>query len=210
MDKLAASPAQQKRITQWRGYPEDLIPWANKKGLIGLSTYYSTDREALLVEMPTPSLTTRKNEDTPLEQELVPVSTHIRLAPHTQGNDHPKQSWRFSPSGCGAWPFIIGDPTQAEYLFILEGQWDALALIGLMGWHHEKKWPASTAVIGLRGASSGNKLLTHYQLKDTRPPHSASQTQTPQALHGSLTHAESAPSTLRISPPPHHLTSPSF
>ena len=114
--------------------------------------------------MPTPSLTTQKTDE-PLEQSLIPVSCHIRLAANTKGNEHPKQSWRFSPSGCGSWPFIAGDHTTAKYLFILEGQWDALALIDVMEWHTLKKWPSSTCVIGLRGATSGDKLLAHYQLR---------------------------------------------
>jgi hypothetical protein len=164
-ESLVNNPEEQARITKWRGYSDTLIPWAAERGLIGLYTYYKTEREAFLVEMPTPSLTAKKAEED-LKQTLVSVSCHIRLSPNTKGNEHPKQSWRFSPSGCGGWPFIVGDQTTAKYLFILEGQWDALALIDVMKWHTLEKWPASTAVIGLRGATSGDKLLTHYQLRE--------------------------------------------
>lgn len=180
---LANNPAEQTRIAQWRGYSTELVAWATARGLIGLYPYYGTPREALLVEMPTPSLLNspeakqintanqeaaalgKNTKPLTLQQSLTPVSTHIRLAPHTKGNEHPKQSWRFSPSGCGSWPFIVGDHTRAKYLFILEGQWDALALIHLMQWHTLKQWPPSVCVIGLRGASSGDQLIDHYQLR---------------------------------------------
>lgn len=178
---LAENPAEQHRIAQWRGYPPDLIRWATQRGIIGTYTYYRQPREAFLVEMPTPSLTSDEARRTlhaaeqdpkapPLRQTLIPVSAHIRLSPHTPGNDHPKQSWRFSPTGCGSWPIIFGDHTTAPYLYITEGQWDALALIGLMGWHtrypsHPHTFPRNIAVIGLRGATSCEKLLTHYHLR---------------------------------------------
>jgi len=164
-EALTKNDAELSRIAKWRGYSDTLLPWAAQRGLIGLYPYYKIDREAFLVEMPTPSLTKNKGSD-PLPQSLISVSTHIRLSPNTKGNDHPKQSWRFSPSGCGSWPFIVGDHTKAKYLFILEGQWDALALIDIMEWHTLEQWPSSIAVIGLRGATSGDKFLTHYQLRE--------------------------------------------
>jgi hypothetical protein len=108
-------------------------------------------------------------KDQPLDhpdQTLIPVSSHIRLAPNTQGNPHAKQSWRFSPKSCGSWPLIIGEYQTAKYLFIVEGQWDLLALVDCMGWHTHK-FPASVAIIGLRGAQSCDKFLEHYKLEPT-------------------------------------------
>lgn len=150
--KLSDCLKYQRKIAKWRGYSKSVISWACREGLIGLYDYYNTQRVALLVQMPQ-------------EGKLIPVASHIRLAPNSQGNPHAKQSWRFYPSGCGAWPFIYGDHEQAKYLFITEGQWDALALIDLMGWHKKTTWPDSLCVIGLRGASSGEKLIANYKLR---------------------------------------------
>lgn len=167
VEKLEKSPAQQQRISEWRGYSPELTSWAVSQGIIGITTYYGEDREAFLVECPSPSLTQKPpGDDTEFHQQLIPVSTHIRLSPHSTGNKHPKQSWRFLPSGCGSWPIIAGNPFTASFLFILEGQWDFLALIDLMHWHTSPTWPQSIAVIGLRGATSGDKLIQHYQLRE--------------------------------------------
>jgi hypothetical protein len=47
----------------------------------------------------------------------------------------------------------------ARYIFCCEGQWDALALIDVMGW--EAKWPAGVAVFGMRGATSWKKFMEY-------------------------------------------------
>jgi len=98
----------------------------------------------------------------PSPKGLLPVSVHIRLAPGSKGHHgrDGKASWNFDPKKRGAWPFVIGDPSTADYIFLLEGQWDALALVSMMGWHLREPWPP-VAVIGLRGSTSGSKLLAH-------------------------------------------------
>lgn len=147
-DTLANDEAQITRIAEWRGISAACIRWAASLGLMGTPTYWGTRREAFLVEMPTPA-------------GLMPVSVHIRLAPGSRGNEEStKPSWRFAPSKCGSWPFLIGDPATADHIFLLEGQWDALALVSIMGWHERPHWPR-VAVIGLRGSTSGAKLLQH-------------------------------------------------
>ena len=151
VDALRRQPKEITRIAAWRGISEDVIIWALDRSLIGLKRWHGQSREAFLVEMP----------EYPSGPHL-PVSTHIRLAPHSRGNDHAKASWRFDPSGCGAWPLVFGDLSSATYLFLVEGQWDALALVHLMRWH--LAWPASTALVAMRGATSFRKLLTHYAL----------------------------------------------
>lgn len=151
-NRLKNDPAYQEKIAKWRGYTNTIIPWAAENNLIGLYQYYNKTRAALLVEMPT-------------EKKLIPVGSHIRLSANSPGNKHTKQSWRFTPAGCGAWPFIVGDHTSAKYLFITEGQWDALALIDMMEWHKQHKWPTHICVIGMRGASSGDKLTENYSLR---------------------------------------------
>ena len=152
-DQLASSPAQIERIAHWRGFSTDCVRWAAESGWLGIKTWMGMQREAFLVEMPeTPSGT------------LVPVATHIRLAPHTRGNPRDKAAWHFDPKSRGAWPLVIGKHSSASYIFIVEGQWDAMALIDIMQWH--KGWPEAVCVIAMRGASSFRKLLSHYALNE--------------------------------------------
>lgn len=149
---LANRPAEIARIALWRGIDPEVISWAVGRGVIGLKRWSGILREAFLVEMPFGNL-------------LSPVSTHIRLSPQTKGNMHPKASWRFDPPRRGSWPLIFGDPATATHTFLVEGQWDALALIHLMQWHL-RDWPASVCVIAMRGSTSFRKLLTHYDIND--------------------------------------------
>lgn len=146
-DRLTADESELQRIAQWRGIHPECIRWAAGRGLIGSYEYWGARREAFLVEAPSPS-------------GLLPVSVHIRLHPYSRGNDHAKASWRFDPAKCGSWPFLIGDLATAEHIFLLEGQWDALALTSVMGWWRKEIWPA-IAVVGLRGSTSGARLLKH-------------------------------------------------
>lgn len=151
--RLAGQPGEIGRIAAWRGISEDTVRWAAGHGIMGLRHYYGAWREAFLVEAP----------DAP-SGPATPVSVHIRLAPHTRGNPHPKQSWRFTPSGRGSWPLVIGSVPRAASLFLVEGQWDALALIDVMGW--SARWPDDLAVVAMRGASSFPKFLHHYALHE--------------------------------------------
>lgn len=153
--RLKTSPLQLQRIAEWRGYPVDLVAWAAAHGTMGLAKWSGVWREAFLVEMPVaPS------------GPFVPVSVHIRLGPHTRGNDHPKASWRYNPRKRGAWPLVFGDLHTATSVFMLEGEWDGLALIGIMGWHRRETWPEGLAVVAVRGATSFRKLLAHYAFHD--------------------------------------------
>lgn len=154
VDRLRTWPGQIERIAKWRGYSIETVHWAIERGIIGLMKWSGIWREAFLVEMPVaPS------------GPLTPVTVHVRLGPHTRSNDKPKPSWRFAPKGRGAWPLIFGDLHTATYIFAVEGQWDALALVDLMRWH-QGPWPESTAVVGMRGSTSFKKLLAHYALNE--------------------------------------------
>lgn len=147
-DSLLRSERAIERIAEWRGIDREAVRYLASRGLMGSHLYWGSPREAFLVEMPSPS-------------GLLPVSVHIRLAPGTKGNEQPgKASWRFEPSKCGSWPFLIGDLATADHVFLMEGQWDAIALVSIMGWHLRPEWP-KVAVVGLRGATSGAKLLQH-------------------------------------------------
>lgn len=148
-DRLLRAEGEIQRIASWRGIDPDCIRWAAARGLMGTYLWWDQPREAFLVEMPSPN-------------GRLPVSVHIRLAPGTKGHHgrDSKPSWNFDPKKRGAWPFVIGDPSSASYIFLLEGQWDALALVSMMGWHRRERWP-DIAVFGLRGSTSGGKLLAH-------------------------------------------------
>lgn len=149
VERLKESPESIARIARWRGFKVETVRWAVEQGIIGLRSWSGVLREAFLVEAPEAR-----------SGPLVPVSVHIRLGPETRGNPHPKQSWRFDPAGRGSWPIIMGDLPSAQHTFLLEGQWDALALVDLMEWH--RRWPDRLAVVGMRGATSFEKLLKHY------------------------------------------------
>ena len=149
-DRLIASEAEVKRIADWRGIDPECVRWAAERGLIGSFEYWGVRREAFLVEMPAAEGHGR-----------LPVAVHVRLAAGSRGNETAsKQAWHFTPKGRGSWPFVIGNPSTADHVFLLEGQWDALALVSVMGWHQRETWP-KVAVVGLRGASSGAKFLKH-------------------------------------------------
>lgn len=153
VDRLRRNSAEIARIASWRGISEDVIRWALDRGIIGLKKWMGQLREAFLVEMP-------ESPGGP----LIPVATHIRLAPHTRGNPRDKAAWHFDPKQRGAWPLIIGDHATATHLFLMEGQWDALALVHLMGWH--RTWPPTACIIAMRGSTSFRKLLSHYALHE--------------------------------------------
>jgi hypothetical protein len=154
VDELRRRPAEITRIAAWRGLDEDVIRWAIERGVIGLKKWSGVWREAFLVEMP----------ESPAGP-LIPVSTHIRLAPRSKSNEKSdKASWRFDPSGCGGWPLVFGEPATATHLFLLEGQWDALALVHLMRWH--VTWPAGLCLVAMRGATSFRKFLASYTLHE--------------------------------------------
>lgn len=159
-EKLAGNPAEIRRIADWRGFSPDTILGAAEYQLMAKWDYFGQSREAFLVCAPAaffdPALVSVQSFP------ILPHAIHCRLGPNTSGNPHPKQSWRYHVKGSKAWPFLWGDITTARYLFILEGQWDALALADLCGWHRPDRMPKHTCIIGLRGATSW-KLMLHPQ-----------------------------------------------
>jgi len=154
-EKLAKDEGQLARIAQWRGYSAELVRWAAQRGTLGLYPWSGKLREAFLVERPAG------------DDGLEPVSAHIRLAPGSRGNPTSKNSWRYDPNGAGSWPLILGDHRKADYLFMMEGEWDALALVEVMGWHPEV--PPNIAIFGVRGAGTFLRLLSHYRFKSGVP-----------------------------------------
>lgn len=156
-ERLAQNPVELHRIATWRGFSEDTVRGAAAAHLMGTWNYFGEPREAFLVQAPATFFPSLKEDAT---AQLHPHAIHCRLAGHTPGNQHAKQSWRYDPTGSKAWPFLWGSPFGARWLFILEGQWDAMALADLCGWHSPAQMPPHTCIIGLRGATSW-KLLLH-------------------------------------------------
>lgn len=150
------------RWAAWRGLRPEVIAWAGRKLLCGRVLMYGGWREAFLIQ-------------DVAEGVVRPVGWHVRLAPRKEGE---KVSWRYSnrwgvdlacetSRGLGAWPFAVlpeGGIAEAKYIFCCEGQWDALALVDVMGW--EAKWPAQVAVFGMRGATSWKKFMEYDLRKD--------------------------------------------
>jgi hypothetical protein len=177
---LARNEAECERIAKWRGIQPLTVKWAAERGLMAMMPYYGIAREAFLVERPevtvsgeTPNSKIQapnKIENSNSKKQnpaadgglMIPIGWHVRLGPFTAGNEHAKASWRFAPKGIGSFPFVAGDVATARGLIVLEGQWDALAFIDLLGWHEQ--WQPHTAVIGMRGATSWKKFLAHFPL----------------------------------------------
>ena len=143
------------RWSSWRGIRIEVIEWASRRVLCGRIIYRHEWREAFLIRRVAADGSTMED-----------MGWHVRLGPGTQGNDGDKASWRYVPPGIGAWPFVVlpsAGIEAAKYVFICEGQWDALALIDLMGW--DAKWPEQVAVFGMRGATSWKRVLD-YRLRN--------------------------------------------
>ena len=139
-------PDEVENLAKWRGLRQEVIEWAARRRLCGRVSYMGATREAFAI----------------LRADGAMLGEHIRLAPKSSGNSSSKASWRYRPSGIGAWPFAVvpsAGISGVKYVFVTEGQWDALALIDVMGW--EKSWPESIAVFGMRGATSWKKLLEY-------------------------------------------------
>jgi hypothetical protein len=132
-----------ERWAGWRGIRPEVFAWAADKNLCGESIYMGEAREAFAI---------RRNDGAHMGE-------HIRLAPQSRGNNSSKASWRYRPKGIGSWPFAVVPSGESKYVFVTEGQWDALALIDAMGW--EKSWPDGVAVFGLRGATSWSKMMEY-------------------------------------------------
>lgn len=152
--RLYTEPEEVERWASWRGLRPEVISWAARSGLCGKVIYQNQWREAFAI----------------IRADGAQMGEHVRLAPKTRGNDSPRASWRYRPGGIGAWPFrVLPNPLnmphaelmdQVRYVFVCEGQWDALALIDVMGW--EASFPSNAAVFGLRGATSFVKLMESF------------------------------------------------
>jgi CHC2 zinc finger len=159
LERLRDAEDRQAALAQWRGYDVATVRWANEHGLLGLIPYLGEWREAFLVERPASHAV-----GVAVGEELsVPVGYHIRLGPETAGNPESKASWRYVPSGIGAWPFVIGDISRAKVLFFLEGQWDALALVDAMEWNTKGGDVKCAAPVMTRGEEPENPTAHSIQ-----------------------------------------------
>jgi hypothetical protein len=163
--RLLTSPDDITRIAQWRGFDESVVRWAASQQYLGLRLghgkyCYGRVREAFPVRRPLlPGEATS-------DATSAHIGIHIRLGPGTPGNTSEKNSYRFDPTGIGSWPLVIGEPAAATHLFFIEGQWDAFALVQLLGWHTRPAPPITSAIIALRGAANWKLWLAHQPLRE--------------------------------------------
>jgi CHC2 zinc finger len=162
IERLKNAEDRQQAMALWRGYSIETVKFAIEHGVIALVPFMGEWREAFLVERCEPHGQLAETG------ERVPIGYHMRLGPHTAGNGGDKASWRYLPTGIGAWPFVLGNVAKAKIHFFLEGQWDALALVDVMQWSKSEpdgrfQFPQSVAVIGMRGATSWRRFVEHYK-----------------------------------------------
>lgn len=168
-DRLLHDEAAVARIADWRGYSLEIVAAAARARLMGLWHYRGLLREAFLITAPEHCTEERdKGEGTSEKGHApVPVSIHVRLAPHSPGNAEARQKWLYDPASSEAapvksWPFLWGNPVGARWLFITEGQWDALALADVCGWRSPEAMPPGCAIVGLRGSGGIRRFLEDF------------------------------------------------
>ncbi len=149
---LAENTEEQFKIAEWRGYTVETVKRLAAAGKIGLPRHRGARRVAFAVEA------------VDANGRMFLAGYHARVPSRSKEND-----WLFvyEPKGIGAWPFVLGDPSTARVLVILEGQWDAIAFAdatGYLGLDGKK-----ICVMGIRGASSWRKALAHkWEERDTQ------------------------------------------
>lgn len=73
--------------------------------------------------------------------------------PWTDKNGH--KHWKYTPKGCPAYPYIIGDIASADLVAIAESTWDIIAYIDLRKLYN---WKRPWAAIATRGASNAHRI----------------------------------------------------
>lgn len=163
-DEFAANEAEVDRIARWRGFSHEIIVNAARHRLMSTWRYWDTLREAFLITAPA-FCCEELLEGQPRHHNPVPVGIHVRLAPMSPGNSHPKKpSWHYDPKSSPekpirSWPFLWGNPIGARWHFVLEGQWDALAFADAVGWRSPDALPPGCVIIGLRGSTGIRRYL---------------------------------------------------
>lgn len=122
----ALTDAQLQNVAIERGYRPEFVRYLKEQGLIG--SYQGQ------VAFPV------------REIESKTVGCHYR---------NKKNKWGYYPIGTSTKPFIIGDLSKAEIIYVFESQWDAFALMNALGWENTAN---KIAVIITRGANNG-KLI---------------------------------------------------
>lgn len=169
-DRLLNDEAALSHIANWRGYSREIVIAAASARLMGLWEhsswpYRGVMREAFLIVAP--EHCTVADGKATRSHALVPVSLHVRLAPHTPGNPKEKQMWVYDPASTAehpvkSWPFLWGNPVGSRWLFITEGQWDAMALADACGWRSPETLPPGCAIVGLRGSGGIRRFLEDF------------------------------------------------
>lgn len=162
---LKLSTSTIRKIAEWRGLDEVTVLELAQRGKIGcveLSDYLRRQdpQDGLRrVAFPVEGI---------IDGEIKQVAYHVRLKPRP---GEKKASWRFCPSGVGAWPYILGDVESAKFLFICEGQWDAIAICDSLGIGMEAMFHEEIAIAAMRGAQNWRLFVEHYLLRGLTQDH---------------------------------------
>lgn len=160
---LKNAPSTAIQIATWRGISPETVLDLAAHGKIGSVFMDSNLRRqdiepgARRIAFPVDAL---------IDGEIKQVAYHIRLKPRPGER---KASWRFCPSGVGAWPYILGNVEFAKFLVLVEGQWDAIAVFESLGVKYESLWEDKIAIAAMRGAQNWRLFAEHYLLANATP-----------------------------------------
>jgi len=158
VEKLILSQSTRAHIARWRGLSEQAVFDLAYHGRVGnpLMPAWVRRQDAAegdrRVSFPVEAM---------IDGHLQLVAFHMRLKPREPGA---RASWRFVPSGVGAWPYILGDALTAKLLVICEGQWDAMAIFDAMGVTYAQLLEEKVAICAMRGAANWRLFAEHFLL----------------------------------------------
>ena len=129
--RLSNTAGDRQALAQYRGFPIEVVDWLVAERKVGITEegewslpfegYFRTDKG--------------------IEHRI--FGRQIKTF----------KNWRCSPADTPLpiVPFMFWDYTKAERLLIVEGAWDAMALVAALGWHLPSRFPLNTCILGVRG-----------------------------------------------------------
>ena len=127
--RLSNTAGDRQALAQYRGFPIEVVDWLVAERKVGITEegewslpfegYFRTDKG--------------------IEHRI--FGRQIKTF----------KNWRCSPADTPLpiVPFMFGDYTKAERLLIVEGAWDAMALVAALGWHVPGRFPLNTCILGV-------------------------------------------------------------
>lgn len=146
---LLGSEEEQEKLAQWRGYTRETVRTLAKRGAIGMPLAFGVRRYAFPIEA------LRQNEGVASDTDALQryqAGYHVRLPDREKEG---KWYFNYTPTGVGAWPYVLGEPRTAKAVIIGEGQWDMIACADALGMLGER----DVAFIAVRGSSTWRRVL---------------------------------------------------